>query len=64
MFDTEKTGRMDFNELKVTLKALGFEMTKKEVLELIKEYDVENTGLIEYTDFVEISKLKSDQKVC
>ena len=55
---------MDFNELKVTLKALGFEMTKKEVLELIKEYDVENTGLIEYTDFVEISKLKSDQKVC
>lgn len=39
---------MDFNELKVTLKALGFDMNKKEVLELIKEYDVEDSGSVDY----------------
>lgn len=50
--------------MKVTLKALGFDMSKKEVLDLIKEYDVENSNTIEYADFVEISKLKSDKKIC
>lgn len=35
LFDTEKTGKMDYNELKVTLKALGFDLKKKEVLDLI-----------------------------
>lgn len=63
MFDTEKSGKIDFNELKVTLKALGFDIPKKEVVELIKEYDVEEIGRIEYLDFVEISKLNSDKEI-
>lgn len=63
MFDTEKSGKIDFNELKVTLKALGFDIPKKEVVELIKEYDVEEIGRIEYLDFVEISKINSDKEI-
>lgn len=63
LFDTEKSGKIDFNELKVTLKALGFDIPKKEVVELIKEYDVEEIGRIEYLDFVEISKINSDKEI-
>ena len=39
LFDSEKTGQLDYHELKVAMRALGFEKTKKkEVLELMKEY--------------------------
>jgi hypothetical protein len=30
----------------------------------MKEYDHENSGFIEYSDFIDLSKLKSDQKIC
>ena len=60
MFDTEKSGRIDYSELKVTLEALGFEMEKRELLKLIEEYDPSETGKIEYADYVDLSKFKSD----
>ena len=60
LFDTEKTNRIDYSELKVTLEALGFELSKKDLLKLMKEYDPSETGKIEYTDFVDLSKLSSD----
>ena len=55
MFDTEKTGTIDYHELKVTMRALGFEVKKSEVISLIKEFDRDNTGRIEFPDFYEIS---------
>lgn len=54
---------MDYNELKVTLKALGFDLKKKEVQEIMKEYDPDSTGFIEYTDFLDLSIIKSEQKI-
>ena len=41
LFDNEKTGRIDYHELKVTLRALGFDVHKQEVLKLMKNYDKE-----------------------
>eukprot|EP01057_Protomagalhaensia_wolfi_P005194 Protomagalhaensia_wolfi_Nauph_80__5193@NODE_556_length_2294_cov_215_958758_g401_i1_p3_GENE_NODE_556_length_2294_cov_215_958758_g401_i1NODE_556_length_2294_cov_215_958758_g401_i1_p3_ORF_typecomplete_len187_score41_16EFhand_7/PF13499_6/2_1e15EFhand_7/PF13499_6/3_6e14EFhand_8/PF13833_6/0_001EFhand_8/PF13833_6/8_1e09EFhand_8/PF13833_6/0_06EFhand_8/PF13833_6/2_5e11EFhand_11/PF08976_11/4_6e13EFhand_11/PF08976_11/1_4e08EFhand_6/PF13405_6/1_3e09EFhand_6/PF13405_6/1_2EFhand_6/PF13405_6/0_00045EFhand_6/PF len=52
LFDEHKTGKIDYHELKTILKALGFEVTKQQVLELMKQYDASNTGYILYNDFV------------
>ncbi len=54
LFDTDKTGTIDYHELKVAMRALGFDVKKQEVLNLMREYDRENSGQIEYQDFLEI----------
>ena len=54
LFDTDKTGTIDYHELKVAMRALGFAVKKQEVLNIMREYDREGTGQIEYPDFLEI----------
>uniref|UniRef100_A0A8C9GKL2 EF-hand domain-containing protein n=1 Tax=Piliocolobus tephrosceles TaxID=591936 RepID=A0A8C9GKL2_9PRIM len=49
LFDTEKTGKIDYHELKVAIRALGFDIKKADVLELMREYDKTNSGYIDYT---------------
>eukprot|EP00918_Siedleckia_nematoides_P055067 GHVU01120128.1.p1 GENE.GHVU01120128.1~~GHVU01120128.1.p1 ORF type:complete len:145 (+),score=24.75 GHVU01120128.1:77-511(+) len=61
LFDADKTGRIDYHELKVALRALGFETNKAQVLEVMKEYDKNSTGSIDYNDFLDISKCKIHQ---
>lgn len=60
LFDTEKTGSIDYHELKVTLRALGFDVKKADVLKLMREYDPEESGKIQYSDFVDLSRPPSD----
>lgn len=40
--------------LKVALKALGFDVKKADVLKILKDYDREGTGKINYDDFTEV----------
>jgi len=54
LFDTDKTGTIDYHELKVAMRALGFDVKKQEVLGLMREYDREGNGAIEYIDFLDI----------
>eukprot|EP00511_Aplanochytrium_stocchinoi_P006757 CAMPEP_0204841112 /NCGR_PEP_ID=MMETSP1346-20131115/40697_1 /ASSEMBLY_ACC=CAM_ASM_000771 /TAXON_ID=215587 /ORGANISM="Aplanochytrium stocchinoi, Strain GSBS06" /LENGTH=173 /DNA_ID=CAMNT_0051979027 /DNA_START=228 /DNA_END=749 /DNA_ORIENTATION=+ len=54
LFDSNKTGTIDYHELKVAIRALGFPIKKEEVLKLAAEYDREGTGRIEFRDFLEI----------
>ena len=58
LFDTNKTGTIDYHELKVAMRALGFDVKKPEVVELMNEYDREGTGSIEYQDFLDIMTQK------
>lgn len=58
LFDTDKIGAIDYHELKVAMRALGFDVRKQEVIGLMKEYDRDNTGRIEYPDFLEIMTQK------
>jgi centrin-3 len=37
------------------LRALGFDVKKAEVLKLMREYDPEESGKIQYSDFVDLS---------
>merc|ERR1719376_529190 len=54
LFDSEKTGKIDYHELKVAMRALGFEVKKAEAQELMRDYDRHQTGYIGYEDFREI----------
>ena len=54
LFDTDKTGTIDYHELKVAMRALGFEVKKPEVTAIMREYDRKDTGKIEYLDFLEV----------
>lgn len=58
LFDTDKTGAIDYHELKVALRALGFDVRKPEVIELMREYDKTSSGRIDYPDFMEIMTRK------
>mmetsp|Transcript_119537 Transcript_119537/g.338310 ORF Transcript_119537/g.338310 Transcript_119537/m.338310 type:complete len:196 (-) Transcript_119537:270-857(-) len=54
IFDSEKQGRMDYHELKVAVRAMGFEIKKQEALELMSRYDREDSGYIGFDAFEEI----------
>ena len=62
LFDTDKTGTIDYHELKVAMRALGFDVKKQEVLGLMKEYDREGNGAIEYIDFLDIMTHKIQER--
>eukprot|EP00761_Pharyngomonas_kirbyi_P003551 gb/GECH01003555.1/.p1 GENE.gb/GECH01003555.1/~~gb/GECH01003555.1/.p1 ORF type:complete len:193 (+),score=52.87 gb/GECH01003555.1/:1-579(+) len=54
LFDTDKDGYIDAQEMKVAMRALGFEVKKEEVLSLIDQTDPDNAGQIGFSDFLEI----------
>lgn len=64
LFDTDKTGRIGAHELKVAMRALGFDVKKQEVLRLIDDVDRSGAGTIEFTDFFEISMSPSNITYC
>lgn len=57
LFDTDKDGAIDYHELKVAMRALGFDLKKAEVLKLLRDHDKTNSGLLEWDDFNKISAL-------
>lgn len=58
LFDQDHDGAIDYHELKVAMRALGFELKKAEVLKLIRDHDRQADGLMEYDDFVKISECR------
>ncbi|TXT07310.1 hypothetical protein VHUM_03480 [Vanrija humicola] len=53
LFDTDKDGFIDFHELKVAMRALGFNLRKPEVLKLLRDHD-RGDGLMNLADFEKI----------
>jgi centrin-3 len=65
LFDTDKDGAVDYHELKVAMRALGFDLKKAEVLKTLRDHDKTGHGLLEYDDFAKISAfLISKSPVC
>ncbi|ELT88044.1 hypothetical protein CAPTEDRAFT_126483 [Capitella teleta] len=54
LFDTDKDQSIDYHELKVAMRALGFEVKKADVLKILKDYDRDGTGKITFEDFNEV----------
>lgn len=61
-FDTDGTGHMQTRQLKVAMRALGFEPKKNEIKKLVTHVDKNNTGLLCFNDFVEIISTKLAEK--
>jgi hypothetical protein len=55
LFDTDKDGAVDYHELKVAMRALGFDLKKAEVLKLLRDHDKSGHGLMDFEDFAKIS---------
>lgn len=55
LFDTDKDGAIDYHELKVAMRALGFDMKKAEVLDILRENDPTGSGLMDWPAFNRIS---------
>ena len=51
-------GRIDAKELKVAMRALGFEPKKEDVERMIAEVDKEGSGVIEFQDFLDLMTVK------
>nr|KAJ3421946.1 Calcium-binding component of the spindle pole body (SPB) half-bridge [Polyrhizophydium stewartii] len=51
LFDTDKDNALDYHELKVAMRALGFDVKKPEVLKILRDYDKAGQGLIDFDDF-------------
>ncbi|XP_030595277.1 caltractin [Archocentrus centrarchus] len=62
LFDTDGTGTIDVKELKVAMRALGFEPKKEEIKKMIADIDKEGSGTIDFGDFLSIMTLKMSEK--
>lgn len=62
LFDTDGSGYIDVKELKVAMRALGFEPKKEEIKRMINEVDKEGTGKIDFSDFLSVMTQKMAEK--
>ncbi|VDP89645.1 unnamed protein product, partial [Echinostoma caproni] len=62
LFDTDKTGTIDVKELKVAMRALGFEPKREEIKKLLTEFDCESKESIEFSDFMKMMAVKMQDK--
>ncbi|KAI9096116.1 Centrin, EF-hand protein, 1 [Phlyctochytrium arcticum] len=62
LFDTDGSGTIDTKELKVAMRALGFEPKKEELKRMIAEADRTGSGTIDFNDFLELMTTKMAEK--
>ncbi|GBE59708.1 centrin [Babesia ovata] len=62
LLDSANTGKIDYHELKVAMRALGFDVKKQEVLQLMAKYDTMETGYIDFEAFKEIMVKKISER--
>jgi len=54
LFDADRDGKLDYYQLKVAMRALGFEVKKADVQRILNEYDREGENLIDERSFTEV----------
>ncbi|KAJ8610172.1 hypothetical protein CTAYLR_008728 [Chrysophaeum taylorii] len=54
LFDCEKRSRITLHELKVLMRALGFQVKKPEVVKMVHDSDPTNEGLVDFPLFCQI----------
>ena len=58
LFDTDGSGSIDAKELKVAMRALGFEPKKEEIKKMIADIDTDGSGTIDFNEFLEMMTAK------
>jgi len=54
LFDTDGSEKIDAKELKVAMRALGFEPKKEEIKKMISDIDKDGSGTIDFNEFLEM----------
>eukprot|EP00995_Heteronema_vittatum_P013591 NODE_980_length_1113_cov_398.797932_g678_i0.p1 GENE.NODE_980_length_1113_cov_398.797932_g678_i0~~NODE_980_length_1113_cov_398.797932_g678_i0.p1 ORF type:complete len:177 (+),score=77.68 NODE_980_length_1113_cov_398.797932_g678_i0:72-602(+) len=62
LFDTDKNGMIDAHEMKVAMRALGFDVRKDEVLRLMEDVDRDGHGQINLGDFTDVMSEKISER--
>lgn len=62
LFDREASGKIDTKELKIAIRALGFEPKKEEIKKMIAEVDKDGSGKISFEDFLNLMSVKMAEK--
>lgn len=62
LFDADKTGTIDYHELKVAIRALGFPVKKADVRAIVREVDMSESGKIDKKQFVQILTKKYNER--
>ena len=56
------SGSIDAKELKVAMRALGFEPKKEEIKKMISDIDKDGSGTIDFSEFLEMMTAKMSEK--
>jgi len=62
LFDSGATGFIDTKDLKVAMRALGFEPRKEEIKKMVSEVDKEATGRLSFDAFLSLMASKMSEK--
>lgn len=62
LFDPNGTGTIDPKELKVAMRALGFEPKKEEIKKMVAEIDKDESGKIRFEEFLHLMTIKMAEK--
>ena len=58
LFDIDKSGTIDSNELRKIMKVLGIHFTQSEIEEMVRLLDEDKSGTIDFDEFVKIFEQK------
>ncbi|RTG83364.1 centrin-1 [Schistosoma bovis] len=62
LLDNEGSGLIKAREIKVALRALGFDPTAADIRQIVSEHDPENKGFIDFKGFLDIMTSKMVEK--
>lgn len=62
LFDTDGSGTIDAKELKVAMRALGFEPKKEEIKKMIADIDKDGSGTIDFEEFLSMMTSKMGER--
>merc|ERR1712022_65549 len=62
LFDTDGSGNIDAKELKVAMRALGFEPKKDEVKKMVNDLDRDGDGTVDFQEFLQMMSGKMGDK--
>jgi len=62
LFDTDGSGNIDQKELKVAMRALGFEPKREEIKKMIADVDKDGSGVIDYPEFLDMMTQKMAER--
>ena len=62
LFDTTGSGSIDTKDLKVAMRALGFEPRKEEIKKMVNDVDKDNSGSLSFDNFINLMARKISEK--